>query len=229
MRDPDTAAKLTPTNQPFGCKRQVIDTDYYQACGELGLGSDSRSGLGDRRQTLSSTTAAQPWLASPQVDVSLVRCLCTVLPQPDVCLWTQTYNRDNVELVDLRRGAITAITPRGISTEQGDFDLDVLVFATGFDAMTGALRSMNIVGAGGASLDDAWSAGPRTYLGLQVRADRVPRTGRSSGGDATSESAANKKRAAGLQDCSTAAQPPHSSAAAAHHSSTKAPRSAVDT
>jgi cation diffusion facilitator CzcD-associated flavoprotein CzcO len=74
--DPDTAAKLTPTEQPFGCKRQVMDTGYYAA-----------------------------------------------------------YNRSNVDLVDLRRGGIKGVTETGLSTEQGDVDFDILVLATGYDAM----------------------------------------------------------------------------------------------
>jgi cation diffusion facilitator CzcD-associated flavoprotein CzcO len=80
-----------------------------------------------------------------------------------------TYNQPHVKLVDLRKGAITSITPAGVDTEQGSFELDVLVFATGFDAMTGALRRIDIRGVGGRSLRDYWDAeGPVTYLGLQV-------------------------------------------------------------
>jgi len=78
----------------------------------------------------------------------------------------ETYNRPNVRLVDLREGAITAITPTGVRTEQGDFDVDVLVFATGFDAMTGPLTRMNITGRDGVTLAQKWSDGPQAYLGL---------------------------------------------------------------
>jgi len=79
-----------------------------------------------------------------------------------------TYNRDNVSLVNVRNAPITAITPGGVRTEAGDHEFDTLVFATGFDAMTGALLNIDIKGAGGVTLADAWNAGPRTYLGLQV-------------------------------------------------------------
>ena len=58
----------------------------------------------------------------------------------------ETFNRDNVTLVDLRRGGIERITPKGVQTAQGDYEFDVLVYATGFDAMTGALLKMNIQG-----------------------------------------------------------------------------------
>ena len=80
-----------------------------------------------------------------------------------------TFNRDNVTLVDLRKGAITEITPAGIVTEQGAFDFDVIVFATGFDAMTGALNRIDITGRQGRLLRDVWSGeGAVSYLGLQV-------------------------------------------------------------
>ncbi|NOX50016.1 MAG: NAD(P)/FAD-dependent oxidoreductase [Gammaproteobacteria bacterium] len=107
--DAETAQGLMPRNYPIGCKRPVIDTQYYQ-----------------------------------------------------------TFNRDNVTLVDLRQGGIERITETGIQTEQGAFDFDVLIYATGFDAMTGALLQMNICGRDGVALSKAWEAGPRTYLGLQV-------------------------------------------------------------
>jgi len=80
----------------------------------------------------------------------------------------ETFNRDNVTLVDLRRGGIEKITPNGISTAQGDFDLDVIVYATGFDAMTGALDRIDIGGRGGQRLRDAWAEGARTLLGVQT-------------------------------------------------------------
>lgn len=81
----------------------------------------------------------------------------------------ETYNRDNVTLVDLRRGPITSVTPTGITTEQGSFDLDVIVYATGFDAMTGALTRMDVRGRDGLLLKDFWaSEGPLSYLGLAV-------------------------------------------------------------
>ncbi|MDF3338772.1 NAD(P)/FAD-dependent oxidoreductase [Mycolicibacterium septicum] len=80
-----------------------------------------------------------------------------------------TYNRDNVTLVDLRKGGIREVTTTGISTEQGDFDLDVIVYATGFDAMTGALSRIDIRGRDGLVLGECWSKeGALSYLGLAV-------------------------------------------------------------
>jgi cyclohexanone monooxygenase len=109
VKDPATAEGLMPRGYPLGCKRPVIDTEYYAA-----------------------------------------------------------FNRDNVTLVDLRKGGIERITPTGIQTAQGDFECDALVYATGFDAMTGALLRLDIRGRGGIPLKAQWEAGPRTYLGLQV-------------------------------------------------------------
>lgn len=81
----------------------------------------------------------------------------------------ETFNRPNVSLVDVRAAPIEAITPTGLRTRDGrEHPLDIIVFATGFDAMTGPLVRMNIVGRDGLTLAEAWSAGPRNYLGLQV-------------------------------------------------------------
>jgi cation diffusion facilitator CzcD-associated flavoprotein CzcO len=77
-----------------------------------------------------------------------------------------TFNRDNVTLVDVRRAPIEAITPRGLRTREAEYELDSLVFATGFDAMTGALLGIDIRGRAGAPLREKWAAGPRTYLGV---------------------------------------------------------------
>ncbi len=108
-RSAATAQGLMPRDYPIGCKRPVIDTNYYE-----------------------------------------------------------TFNRDNVTLVDLRRGGIERITGAGVQTAQGHFDCDALVYATGFDAMTGSLLRIHIRGREGRRLQEEWKAGPRTYLGLQV-------------------------------------------------------------
>ena len=110
MKDPATAAGLSPRAYPLGCKRPVMDTRYFE-----------------------------------------------------------TFNRANVRLVDLRDGPIERITATGVQTKgEGLVELDALVYATGFDAMTGGLLKMDIRGRGGARLADAWRDGPKTFLGLQV-------------------------------------------------------------
>jgi cation diffusion facilitator CzcD-associated flavoprotein CzcO len=109
VKDPATAAMLTPTDHPFASKRPPIDTHYFE-----------------------------------------------------------TFNRDNVALVDVKATPIVEVTPDGIRTTDGEYPLDIIVFATGFDAMTGPLLAMDIRGADGRSLRQDWAAGPRTYLGLQT-------------------------------------------------------------
>jgi len=81
----------------------------------------------------------------------------------------QTFNRDNVSLVDVKADPLVEVTPGGLRTQSGqEYPLDVIVFATGFDAMTGALNSIDVRGVGGQALRDKWEHGPRTYLGLAV-------------------------------------------------------------
>jgi cation diffusion facilitator CzcD-associated flavoprotein CzcO len=105
--DPGTAEKLTPYDHPFGGRRPIIDSNYYE-----------------------------------------------------------TYNRDNVTLVSLRDSPIEEITPTGIKTTDAEYELDVIVFATGFDAVTGPFFKMDIVGKRGKPLTEKWADGPQTYLGV---------------------------------------------------------------
>ena len=88
-----------------------------------------------------------------------------------LCLDTgyfETFNRDNVTLVDLRQSPITGIAPSGIVTTDGTIEVDVIVFATGFDAMTGSILRIPISGRDGLTMRDKWAGGPVTYLGLAV-------------------------------------------------------------
>lgn len=109
VSDPIVAEKLKPVGYPIGCKRQVFDTDYYQA-----------------------------------------------------------FNRDNVTLVDVKDNPIDRITPWGLRTRDDEYKFDILIYATGFDAMTGALNRIDIRGRQGQALVNKWQDGPVAYLGLQV-------------------------------------------------------------
>jgi len=80
----------------------------------------------------------------------------------------ETYNRSNVTLVDVRSAPIEEITATGIRTADAHYEVDTIVFATGFDAMTGALREIDIRGRNGLALKDKWAHGPSTYLGLMI-------------------------------------------------------------
>ena len=79
-----------------------------------------------------------------------------------------TFNRTNVSLVDVRESPIVGFDERGLKTQDAEYEFDVVVFATGFDAMTGALLGPEITGVDGVSLREHWHAGPRTYLGLST-------------------------------------------------------------
>ncbi|MFC6760961.1 flavin-containing monooxygenase [Sulfitobacter porphyrae] len=88
-----------------------------------------------------------------------------------VCLdssYYETYNRENVHLVDLLKDPIVEITENGIRTESGETELDILIFATGYDALTGALLAFDVRGEDGRTLKDKWQAGPVSYLGIMV-------------------------------------------------------------
>jgi cation diffusion facilitator CzcD-associated flavoprotein CzcO len=88
-----------------------------------------------------------------------------------ICMDTgyfETFNRPNVTLVDVRANPITEITPAGLQTTAAHYDLDILVLATGFDAVTGSLTRMNITGLGGIDLREKWAQHPANYLGFMV-------------------------------------------------------------
>ena len=79
----------------------------------------------------------------------------------------EVYNQDNVELVDLLETPIERITEKGVRTAKAEYELDILIYATGFDAVTGAFDRIDIRGTGGLKLKDKWADGPKTYLGMQ--------------------------------------------------------------
>ncbi len=79
-----------------------------------------------------------------------------------------TFNKDHVHLVDLRKTPLVELTEKGLRTSEQDYEFDAIVFATGFDAMTGALTAVDIKGKGGIALEEKWKEGPRTYLGLAI-------------------------------------------------------------
>jgi len=106
--DPETAELLIPKGYPFGCKRNPLDSGYFE-----------------------------------------------------------TFNLPHVHLVDVKSNPIASITKQGVRLEDGtEYTFDAIVYATGFDAMTGPLNAIDIRGRGGLLLRDKWAEGPRTYLGL---------------------------------------------------------------
>jgi cation diffusion facilitator CzcD-associated flavoprotein CzcO len=80
----------------------------------------------------------------------------------------EVYNQDNVELVDINETPIERITPEGLKTSDKEYAFDIIIYATGFDAITGSFDKINLRGVGGVRLKDKWKRGPETYLGIMV-------------------------------------------------------------
>jgi cation diffusion facilitator CzcD-associated flavoprotein CzcO len=80
----------------------------------------------------------------------------------------EVYNRDNVALVDIAETPIERITPKGIKTSDKEYEFDIIIYATGFDAITGSFDKIDLRGADGARLKDRWKSGPETFLGVMV-------------------------------------------------------------
>ena len=80
----------------------------------------------------------------------------------------EVYNQPNVELVDIKETPIERITPEGIKTSDAEYEFDIIIYATGFDAITGSFDRIDIRGVDGARLKDRWKSGPQTYLGVMV-------------------------------------------------------------
>lgn len=112
-----------------------------------------------------SRIVRDPETAASLVPVHPFACKRPIIDQG----YYETFNRDNVELVDLRKSPIREVTASGIHTEGKLYELDVIIYATGFDAMTGALSRIDVRGRNGLSLGEFWaSEGPLSYLGLAV-------------------------------------------------------------
>jgi cation diffusion facilitator CzcD-associated flavoprotein CzcO len=80
----------------------------------------------------------------------------------------EVYNQDNVELVDIAETPIERITPKGIKTSAAEYEFDIIIYATGFDAITGSFDKIDFRGVDGVKLKDRWKNGPQTYLGVMV-------------------------------------------------------------
>jgi cyclohexanone monooxygenase len=96
----------------------------------------------------------------------------TTVSACSACRWRPTtfeaYNRDNVHLVDLSETPIERVTATGLRTSARDYELDILVYSTGFDAITGSFDAIDITGVGGVKLADQWRDGPSTFLGMMA-------------------------------------------------------------
>jgi cation diffusion facilitator CzcD-associated flavoprotein CzcO len=176
----ETFACFIHTPDPRGAfevSDQEREAFYEKLYGERGFGiwqGNFRDILTDRRAnaTISDFVARKirKRVKNPQVAERLIprnhgfgtRRL------PLETFYYEVYNQDNVELVDLMETPIERITPDGIKTTAREYPFDIIIFATGFDAITGAFDRIDFRGAGGARLKDKWRNGPQTYLGLMV-------------------------------------------------------------
>ncbi len=80
----------------------------------------------------------------------------------------EVYNQPNVKLVDIKETPIERITPKGIKTSDAEYEFDMIIYATGFDAITGSFHRIDLRGTGGQTLKEAWTGGPKTFVGVQV-------------------------------------------------------------
>ena len=137
---------------------------FYRSYADIVIDPDSNERVADYVRSRIAEVVEDPVVAGLLSPTNTVAC-----KRP--CLDTQyyeTYNLDHVELVDISTTGIERLTRRGVVAGGVEYEFDAVVFATGFDAMTGTLLAMNITGRGGLRLETAWKAGPRTYLGLSV-------------------------------------------------------------
>jgi cation diffusion facilitator CzcD-associated flavoprotein CzcO len=179
-----TVMRSTPNGHPFRVlDRSVHDVDaaareaIYEAAWEKG-GLQFRAAFRDLLVDRAANDTAADFIRRKILSVVKDPATAAILADIDHPFagkrppidsgYFEAFNRDNVELVDIKADPIVAITPTGLRTRDRTFELDVIVFATGFDAMTGPLLAIDIEGREGVRLRDAWAAGPRSYLGLQV-------------------------------------------------------------
>ncbi len=151
-------------------ERRAVYEERWQLGGLSFLGSFSDL-LVDRAANATAADFVREKIAGIVEDPEVAERLMpdTVLGCRRLCVDTgyyRTFNRDNVELVDVTATPIDEVTPSGVRMGKRHVDLDVLVCATGFDAMTGSVLRIDVRGRGGLPLAEAWAAGPHTYLGL---------------------------------------------------------------
>lgn len=148
----------------FEARWQLGGFSFYGSFNDIQLNPDSNKATADFVRTKIQKIVEDPQVAEMLSPDYTIHCKRPVLDSG----YFETFNRSNVLLVDISANPIQAITPDGITTSDGDYDLDIIIFATGFDAMTGALLKIDIRGRDGLTLREKWAAGPVNYLGLQV-------------------------------------------------------------
>ena len=176
--------KRTPNAHPFEISdRKVADVDQeelneiYEKAWEIG-GLQFRAVFNDLVTNIDANKTASDFIKKKIRETVSNKKFASILSDidhpyagkrpPIDSNYFETFNRDNINLVDLRSDPIEKIDKTGIKTKNNHFELDIIVFATGYDAMTGPLLNMNITGKNNLKLKDAWKEGPKTFLGIQV-------------------------------------------------------------
>ncbi len=164
---------LESSRDASAAELRAILEDYWQTGGARFIGAIGDTLLDERANELVAAFVRDK-IRTIVRDPATAERLCPrshPIGTKRICVDTdyyETFNRDNVALVDLTETPIERVTPSGVRTAGAEYPLDMLVLATGFDAMTGALRRIDIRGRGGRALSDYWRDGPRAYLGLAI-------------------------------------------------------------
>ena len=176
--------KRTPNGHPFEISDRLVSdvneeemNDIYEKAWEKG-GLQFRGSFNDLVTNIEANKTASDFIKSKINEIVLNKKFASILSDidhpyagkrpPIDSNYFETYNRDNINLIDLRNDPIKCINRNGIETEKNYFNLDIIVFATGYDAMTGPLLNMNISGKNNLKLENVWKEGPKTFLGLQI-------------------------------------------------------------
>lgn len=146
----------------FKARWEKGGTQFLGAYGDLLLKPEANEKAAEFVKSMIRETVNDPQVAELLCPTNIIGCkrLCVDTD------YYSTYNRSNVELIDVSKTPIDRITSFGVSHQDVDYQFDAIVFATGFDAMTGALSNIDIRGKDGQSLKEKWDGGPQTFLGL---------------------------------------------------------------
>jgi cation diffusion facilitator CzcD-associated flavoprotein CzcO len=165
-RNEASALNSTPEERAaaFEYRWQRGGLSFLGAYGDLLLTAEANKLAADFVRDKIRATVRKPELADKLTPKHVIGCKRLVIDTG----YFETFNRDNVELVDISDTPIERLTKTGLHTTGQEYSLDCIVFATGFDAMTGAISRIDIRGRAGLKLSDKWHAGPRSYLGLNM-------------------------------------------------------------
>ena len=176
--------KKTPNGHPFEISARLVSdvdakerNDIYEKAWEKG-GLQFRATFNDLVTNFEANKTASEFIKEKIRKTVLNKNFAKILSDidhpyagkrpPIDSNYFEAFNRDNINLIDLKSDPILYIDKRGIKTKKNHFNLDIIVFATGYDAMTGPLLNMNITGKKNLKLHDVWANGPKTFLGIQI-------------------------------------------------------------